>query len=65
MGTETCPQCNGSPEHAPIICGPAGCRETRMSCDFCGGFGMVTVEAADRWRKGRVLREERVHRLSG
>jgi hypothetical protein len=62
---ETCPQCEGNPQHAAIICGPGGCRETVVSCDFCGGLGIVAVEAADRWRKGRALREERVRaRLS-
>ena len=25
-----------------------------------GGMGIVGIEAADRWRKGRVLRDERV-----
>jgi len=63
MGTETCPQCQGTPTHAAIICGPNGCRETALSCDFCGGFGIVAVEAAERYRKGRALREERVHKL--
>ena len=57
---ETCPQCEGNPEHAAIMCGPGDCRETVLSCDFCGGMGIVAVEAADRWRWGRALRDERV-----
>ena len=57
---ETCPECEGNSQHAAIICGPGGCRETVLSCDFCGGMGIVAVEAADRWRKGRALRDERV-----
>lgn len=57
---ETCPQCEGSPHHMTIIYGPNGCRETILSCDFCGGMGIVRIEAADRWRKGRALRHERV-----
>src|SRR5215471_11526241 len=57
---ETCPECVGNSQHAAIICGPGGCRETVLSCDFCGGMGIVAVEAADRWRKGRALRDERV-----
>ena len=57
---ETCPKCLGNSQHAAIICGPGGCRETVLSCDFCGGMGIVAVEAADRWRKGRALRDERV-----
>jgi len=57
---ETCPQCEGSPQHTAIMCGPTGCRETVQSCNFCGGMGIVGIEAADRWRKGRVLRDERV-----
>jgi hypothetical protein len=55
MGIETCPQCSGAPEHA-ILCGTNGCRETTCMCDLCGGFGIVTVEAA-----GRELRHKRVH----
>jgi hypothetical protein len=57
---ETCPQCEGDSQHVTIVCGPGGCRETVLSCDFCGGMGIVAVEAADRWRKGRALRDERV-----
>ena len=57
---ETCPACVGNTQHTAIICGPSGCRETVLSCDFCGGLGIVGVEAADRWRKRRTLREERV-----
>jgi hypothetical protein len=56
---ETCPECGGNSQHVAIICGPGGCRETVLSCDFCGGMGIVAVEAADRWRKGRALRDER------
>jgi hypothetical protein len=57
---ETCPECEGSPQHTAIMCGPTGCRETVQSCNFCVGMGIVTVEAADRWRNGRALRDERV-----
>jgi hypothetical protein len=57
---ETCPQCEGNPQHVTIVCGPGGCRETVLSCDFCGGLRIVAVEAADAWRKGRALRDERV-----
>jgi len=31
------------------------------ACDFCGGLGIVEVEAADRWRRGQALRQMRVH----
>lgn len=62
MGTETCPQCSGQPQHVAIMCGPNGCRETVRSCDFCGGFGIVSVEAGDRYRRGRALRNQRVHK---
>jgi hypothetical protein len=41
------------------MCGPDGCRETTRACEFCGGLGIVEVEAAERYRKGRALREER------
>lgn len=57
---ETCPQCEGNPQHVAIMCEPGGCRETVLSCDFCGGMGIVTVETADRWRRGRAMRNERV-----
>jgi DNA-binding XRE family transcriptional regulator len=66
MGTEataTCPECRGTPEHAAIICGSDGCRETVRTCDFCGGFGIVALDAAERYRKGRALRQHRVHKL--
>jgi Helix-turn-helix len=63
MGTETCPQCEGTPQNVAVMCGPDGCRETIRACEFCGGLGIVEVEAAERYRKGRALREERVHKL--
>jgi hypothetical protein len=28
--------------------------------NFCGGLGIVEVEAADRWRRGQALRQLRV-----
>jgi len=56
-GTETCPQCDGSPQHVAIICGLQSCRETIRTCDFCGGLGIVKVEAADRYREGQALRQ--------
>ena len=62
-GTETCPQCDGQGPHVAVLCGPNGCRETMLACDFCGGLGIVEMEAADRYRKGRALRQERVHKL--
>jgi DNA-binding XRE family transcriptional regulator len=63
MGTETCPSCNNHGPHLAVMCGPNGCRETMRACDFCGGLGIVEVEAADRYRRGRVLRQMRVHKL--
>ncbi len=63
MGSETCPQCQGSPQHIAVMCGPNGCRETIRACEFCGGLGIVEIEAADRYRRGRALRHERVHKL--
>jgi hypothetical protein len=44
-----------------VLCGPNDCRETIRACDFCGGLGIVEVAAADRWRRGRALRQLRVH----
>jgi hypothetical protein len=63
MGTETCPSCNNQGPHVAVMCGPNGCRETIRACDFCGGLGIVEVEAADLYRKGAALREKRVHKL--
>ena len=62
MGTETCPSCNNHGPHLAVMCGPNGCRETMRACDFCGGLGIVEVEAADRYRRGRALRQTRVHK---
>lgn len=62
-GTETCPECRGTPQHVAVMCGPNGCRETIQACDFCGGLGIVEVEVADRYRRGRAMRKERVHKL--
>jgi hypothetical protein len=45
------------------MCGPNGCRETIRACHFCGGLGIVELEAAERYSKGRALRKERVHKL--
>jgi 16S rRNA G966 N2-methylase RsmD len=61
--TETCPYCQGTPQHPAIICGPDGCRQTVHTCDFCGGSGIVASEAAARYRKGHALREHRVRKL--
>jgi Helix-turn-helix len=63
METETCPQCEGTPQHVAVMCSADGSRETIRACEFCGGLGIVKVEAAERYRKGRALREERVHKL--
>jgi hypothetical protein len=60
MGTETCPSCNNQGPHRAVLCGPNDCRETMRACDFCGGLGIVEVVAADRWRRGRALRQLRV-----
>jgi hypothetical protein len=59
-GTETCPECRGTPQHVAVMCSPNGCRETIRACDFCGGLGIVEVEAADRYRRGWAMRKERV-----
>jgi hypothetical protein len=66
-GTETCPSCGGVPEHMAVLCGPKspgdeelGCRMTTVACDFCGGLGIVEVEAANRYRRGLAFRNRRV-----
>lgn len=38
---ETCPQCEGNPQHVAIMCEPGGCRETVLSCDFCVAWGSL------------------------
>jgi hypothetical protein len=35
------------PSMQPKSARPEGCRETNRSCDFCGGFEVVPIEAAD------------------
>ena len=45
MGTETCPSCNNHGPHLAVMYGLNGCRETMRACDFCGGLGIVEVEA--------------------
>jgi hypothetical protein len=61
MGTETCPSCHNQGPHLAVLCSPNDCCETMRACDFCGGLGIVEVAAADRWRRGRALRQLRVH----
>ena len=61
MGIETCPSCNNQGPHLAVLCGPNDCRETIRTYDFCGGLGIVEVAAADHWRRGRALRQLRVH----
>ena len=69
-GTETCPQCHGTPEHTVVMCGAksAGseemaCRITTSSCDVCGGLGIVEFAVADRYRRGEDLRRKRVKKF--
>jgi DNA-binding transcriptional regulator YiaG len=38
----------------------SGCRAGSIACNFCKGEGQVSSEAAERWRKGRALRDARV-----
>ena len=59
MGTETCPSCNNRGPHLAVLYGPNGCHETMRACDFCGGLGIVEIEAADRYRRGAALRNKR------
>jgi hypothetical protein len=60
---ETCPCCEGTPQSLAISCGPDGCRETAITCDLCGGSGIIASAAAARYRKGHALREHRVRKL--
>jgi hypothetical protein len=68
--TETCPQCEGTPLHMVVMCGPKAadseemtCRTTVRACDFCGGLGIVEAAIADRWRRGTALHRKRVHQF--
>jgi hypothetical protein len=63
--TETCPSCNNQGPAYAIACtvneaGGGHCRESLMACDFCGGLGIVEVEAANRYRCGLAFRDRRV-----
>lgn len=62
-GTETCPECRGTPEHTVIMCSDNGCRETVEACKLCGGLGLVEIAIAARHRKGHELLDVRVHGL--
>ena len=65
MGTETCPRCDNRGPAYTIACsvddaGGGQCRESLSACDFCGGLGIVEVEAANRYRRGLAFRNRRV-----
>jgi hypothetical protein len=67
MESETCPRCENRGPAYTIACsvdeaGGGQCRESLSACDFCGGLGIVEVEAADRYRRGQALRDVRVRK---
>jgi hypothetical protein len=67
MGTETCPRCENRGPAYTISCtvnesGGGQCRESLSACDFCGGLGIVEVEAANRYRRGVSFRDKRVQK---
>jgi hypothetical protein len=71
MGTETCPRCDNRGPAYTIACnvneaGGGECRESLTVCEFCGGLGIVEVEAANRYRRGVAFRDRRVrkHKLT-
>jgi len=63
--TETCPSCENRGPAYTIACsvndaGGGQCRESLSACDFCGGLGIVEIEVANRYRRGRAFRDRRV-----
>ena len=55
-----CPRCGGAKAGFAIACSADGCRTGMRACDFCEGEGQVSSEAAERWRAGKAMRDERV-----
>ena len=67
MGTEICPRCENRGPAYTIACsvneaGGGQCRESLSACDFCGGLGIVEVEAANRYRRGLAFGQRRVRK---
>jgi single-strand DNA-binding protein len=55
-----CPECRGAKSSYAVYCSDRGCQTGVRACDFCRGEGQVSPEAADRWRAGKAMRDERV-----
>jgi hypothetical protein len=69
MGTEKCQQCGGHAQAFAVMCGPRRpgsddmkCTTSIQACEFCGGLGIVEVEAVKRYRRGLAFRERRVRK---
>jgi DNA-binding XRE family transcriptional regulator len=67
----TCPICNGARGVFTITCGrPTGasgeelkCQPGMKPCFYCDGSGAIDDLTMERYRRGRALRELRVHQL--
>ena len=57
-----CPSCRGAKAGDSVMCSDRGCKPGSIPCSFCKGEGQVRSEAAERWRKGRAIRDARVKR---
>ena len=56
-----CLSCGGAKTGLAAACTiDHGCRPVNSACDLCGGEGQVSVEARERWHKGRSMRDTRV-----
>jgi hypothetical protein len=51
--TEKCPKCGGHAQAFAVMCGPRTpgsddmkCTTGIQACEFCGGLGIVEIEAA-------------------
>jgi len=57
-----CPSCKGEGKIAGFGCGPNVCmKPIVMPCQLCDQTGKVSDEKLDWVRRGRVMREKRVH----
>jgi hypothetical protein len=60
MLTVICTRCNGAKSAFGVRCSDRGYQTASWVCDFCKGAGQVSSERAERWRKGRAMRDARV-----
>jgi len=58
----TCPRCDGKGSIAGFGCGPTACmKPIVMPCRLCNQTGEIDDEKIDWIRRGRIMRQKRVH----